>query len=114
MTAKTISSRKSKGRNFQKIVMEKIKKALNLSDNDIRTVPSSVQGVDIWLSEETAKIFPFAVECKRAEKLDLWGAIEQSETNANNLNPCVVFKRNRGKIYITLEFDKFLELINGT
>lgn len=111
MTANTVRSRKSKGRTFQNDVLKKIKDNFNLSENDIRTVPSSVQGMDIWLSEYAQKVFPFSVECKRTEKLNLWSSIEQAEINAKKLNPLLIFKRNRGKIYACLEFEVLLKFI---
>mgnify|MGYP001429573182 CR=1 FL=1 len=51
-------------------------------------------------------------EAKNQEKLNIWKSLEQSETNSGNHTPIVIFKRNRTKTYVALEFDKLLELLN--
>ena len=60
----------------------------------------------------TRRLFPFSVECKNQEKLNIWSALEQAEDNSNNHIPLVVFKRNRSKTYAVLEFDSLLKLLN--
>ena len=41
----------------------------------------------------------------------MWQAIEQAESNCEDRAPVVVFKRNRSKTYLTIEFDSFVKLI---
>ena len=69
-------------------------------------------GEDILLSPAARRLFPFSVECKNQEKLNIWSALEQREDNSNNHIPLVVFKRNRSKTYAVLEFDSLLKLLN--
>jgi hypothetical protein len=69
-------------------------------------------GEDILLSPAARRLFPFSVECKNQEKLNIWGALEQAEENSGNHTPLVIFKRNRSKTYTVLEFDKLLELLD--
>ena len=69
-------------------------------------------GEDILLSPENRKLFPFSVECKNQEKLNIWSSLEQAETNSGNHIPIVIFKRNRSKTFKALEFEKLLELLN--
>jgi len=57
-------------------------------------------------------LFPFSVECKNQEKLNIWSSLEQAEINSGKHAPLVIFKRNRSKTYAVLEFDKLLELLN--
>ena len=67
-------------------------------------------GEDILLSQ-LRKLFPFSVECKNQEKLNIWSSLEQVETNSGKHTPLLIFKRNRTKTYVVLEFDKLLELL---
>ena len=69
-------------------------------------------GEDILLSPAARKLFPFSVECKNQEKLNIWSSLEQAETNSGNHIPIVIFKRNRSKTFVALEFEKLLELLN--
>ena len=71
-------------------------------------------GVDVKLSEKAAKEFPFSVECKNVERLQIWNALEQAEANKEDLDAMVVFKRNRSKVYCVIEFDKLLELLKDS
>ena len=36
-------------------------------------------GEDILLSPAARKLFPFSVECKNQEKLNIWSSLEQAE-----------------------------------
>jgi len=69
-------SRKAKGRRLQKEVVSKIQNVFNLSDNDVRSTSMGVSGVDIQLSDAALKVFPFAVECKAQESLNIWEALK--------------------------------------
>lgn len=68
-------------------------------------------GEDVKLSEEATKLFPFSVECKNCEKLQIWKALEQAESENRELSPLLVFKRNRSETYVAMKFDDFINLI---
>lgn len=110
--ATTVQSRKAKGRNLQKEVATKILGTFpNLTERDVQSTSMGASGVDIKLSAAAAEKFPYSVECKNVEKLSIWSAIEQAEANKEDLEPLVVFKRNRSKIYCVLEFETFMKLV---
>jgi len=71
-----------------------------------------MSGEDIVLSPAAKKVIKYSFECKNQERLNLWKSLEQAETNCEDRNPVLVFKRNRSKIYVALEFDHFIELID--
>ena len=58
------------------------------------------------------KLFPFSVECKNQEKLNVWSSLEQTETNAGKHTPLLIFKRNRSKTYAVLQLDDLMEMLN--
>ena len=69
-------------------------------------------GRDISLSPAAEKIIPFDVEVKNQEKLNIWSAINQAESNTKEGRiPMVVFTRNRSKTYAVIEFDKLTDLL---
>lgn len=106
------NSKKNKGRRLQQEVVTKLlNKYKDLTERDIKSQPMGVSGEDIVLSEQASKKFPYSIECKNTERLKIWEALKQSEGNNRELTPALIFKRNRSKIYITLEFDEFLKLL---
>ena len=70
-------------------------------------------GEDVQLSPKAREIIPFSIECKNTEKLNIWGAIEQANVNATKKksNYLVVFRRNRTKANVIMEYDVFLKLL---
>ena len=85
----------------------------NLTDDDIRVTPSGFNGPDLLLSAEGRKTFPFSIEVKNQERLNLWTAIAQSEANRIDADtPLLVFRRNRSKLYVCLQAKDFLRIIN--
>ena len=106
-------SAKNKGKRLQNKVRDLILEKFNqLEPDDVRSVTMGDSGEDILLSPAARKLFPFSVECKNKEKLNIWKSLEQSETNSGKHTPIVIFKRNRTKTYVALEFKKLLELLN--
>ena len=106
-------SAKNKGKRLQNKVRDLILEKFDiLEPDDVRSITMGDSGEDILLSPAARRVFPFSVECKNQEKLNIWGALEQAEENSGNHTPLVIFKRNRTKTYAVLEFDKLLELLN--
>ena len=106
-------SAKNKGKRLQNKVRDLILEKFNqLEPDDVRSVTMGDSGEDILLSPAARKLFPFSTECKNQEKINIWSSLEQAETNSGNHTPIVIFKRNRSKTYVALEFEKLLELLN--
>lgn len=106
------SSAKAKGRRLQQLVSDQLlAKFPFLTGRDIRPTPMGVSGADVQLSEAATKVFPFSVECKCVESLNIWKALEQAESNADGLYPLLVFKRNRSEVYATVRLETFLALL---
>ncbi len=108
-------SRKNKGKRLQKevqaLLLEKTEK-YGLVSGDIENTVMGESGRDIKLSPAAEKIVPFDIECKNQEKLNIWSSLEQAEDNVKEGRiPAVVFRRNRSKTYICIEFDKLVDLL---
>jgi hypothetical protein len=108
-------TRKAKGKGFQNDLTVDIRAKFNLPDEDVVSNGMGQPGMDIQLSERARQVFPFAVECKRQESLNIWESLKQAEYNAEkeNLVPAVAFKRNYSDTYIALPWDAFLKLAAG-
>lgn len=104
-------SAKAKGRNLQKAVRDELlKRAPQLEADDIRSTSMGASGVDILLSPAARKIFPYSIECKAQESLNIWTALEQAEENKGDHTPLLCFKRNRTEIYVALKLEDFLNV----
>lgn len=112
------SSAKAKGRRCSSETRDILLKHEPLLEDDILVTPSSVTGPDLVLSPLALSHFPFVIECKNCEKLNIWKALEQAESHAEGhgskgATPLLVFKRNHTEAYVALKFDRFLELMKG-
>jgi hypothetical protein len=111
--ATTPRSRKSKGKKLQNTVRECILESFQqLESDDVVSTVMGDSGTDIKLSPAARKLFPYSVECKCQEKLNVWAALEQAEKNTKDgTHPILFFKRNRSKMYVSLSAEHFFELI---
>ena len=106
-------SAKNKGKRLQNNVRDLIlEKFTQLEEDDVRSITMGDSGEDILLSPAARKLFPFSVECKNQEKLNIWSSLEQTETNAGKHTPLLIFKRNRSKTYAVLQLDDLMEMLN--
>jgi hypothetical protein len=112
-------SSKAKGRRLQNFVRDTLRyvfieqwtKLPKLEEDDIKSQTMGMCGEDIVLSPAAKKIIPYSFECKNVEKLNIWSALEQAEDNCDGRTPIVVFKRNRSKTYVAIEFTEWLKTI---
>lgn len=113
MPAKTTASRKAKGRKAQQQVVKQILDTFpQLTEADCTSRSMGAQGTDVLLSQTARSVFPFAVEVKCQETLNIWAALSQATENSEpNLHPLLVFKRNKTPLYACLDFKTFLQLL---
>ena len=107
------SSSTAKGRRFQRIVAAILRERFDLPEADCRPAVGSENGCDIKLSAAARLVFPFAVECKKVEAINIWSALAQAEANATaeGLAPVLVFSRNRSKAYAVVPLSCFVDLV---
>ena len=107
-------SRKNKGKRLQNKVRDILLEAFqDLEQDDIRSAIMGESGEDIKLSPAARKEIPYSFECKNQESINIWKSLEQAKENSNGYTPCLIFKRNRSKIYAVLELEDFVNLIKN-
>jgi hypothetical protein len=57
--------------------------------------------------------FPFSIECKNVEKLNVWEAYEQAKANAGTYEPIVVMKKNHKKPLVVMDAENFIKMMKG-
>lgn len=114
----TVSSRKGKGRGLQYWVCDKIAEMFGIqfiqSDDNclIQSRPMGQHSVDIILRGELRKKFPFSIECKAQENLNIAEWIRQARENEiPETYWMLIFKKQTlgSKPIVCLDFETFLE-----
>lgn len=84
----------------------------SLEQDDVVSTLMGDSGTDIKLSPAARKVFPYSVEAKNQEKLNIWEALKQAESNCKEgTYPALFFKRNNTKTYVVIESEHFFELV---
>lgn len=104
------SSAKAKGRKLQQWFASKLVEILGLDSEDLESRPMGSQGEDIIMGKQSRNIFPYSIECKNQEAVNVWKAYEQAESNCGKYQPLVVIKRNRSKPLVLIEAEYFIKL----
>jgi len=103
-------SRKQKGRKFQQWVRDLLIEKLDIHPEDIESRSMGAAGEDIMMAQAARKKFPFAIECKNQESLNVWKAYEQAESNSGDYEPIVFIKRNNQKPLVVVDAEYFVRL----
>ena len=105
------SSAKAKGRRLQQKFMQLLIEKLDIDPEDIESRSMGAGGEDLIMSRAARNKFPYSVECKNQEKLNIWAAWEQANSNKGIYEPIVVIKRNGTAPLVVLDAENFLEYV---
>ena len=103
-------SAKAKGRKLQQWVRDQIIEQLEVHPEDIESRSMGAGGEDLIMARAARERFPFSVECKNVEKLNVWEAYEQAKSNSKDHEPIVVMKKNQKKPLVVVDADFFISL----
>ena len=104
------SSAKAKGRKLQQWMRDLLIEKLDVHPEDIESRSMGAGGEDLIMARSARKKFPYSIECKNQEKVNIWDAYEQAEENSKNYEPIVVLKRNNTKPLVLIDADYFVNL----
>lgn len=104
---------KAKGRNLQKWVREQLIEQLEIHPEDIESRSMGAGGEDLIMARAAREKFPFSVECKNVEKLNVWEAYEQAKANCGVYEPIVVMKKNHKKPLVVMDAENFIKMLRG-
>ena len=103
-------SRKAKGRRLQQWVRDLLIEKLEVHPEDIESRSMGAGGEDLIMSRSAREKFPYSIECKNQESLNVWKSYEQAQQNSGDYEPIVVLKRNNIKPLVLVDADYFVEL----
>ena len=109
-----IRSRKNKGKKLQNDVAKRISKLLDIpwgKDELIASREMGQPGVDVRLIGKALELFPFSIEAKNVEKLNLYEAIKQAKDNQKEgTSWLLVTKKNFHEPIVVMDMEDFFEL----
>ena len=103
-------SGKAKGRRLQQWVMNQIlDRFTGLADDDVTSRSMGCGGEDVLLSPKARAKFPFSIEAKNTERLNLYKAYNQCIDNSKELHePLLIIKKNHHKPLAVVDAEYFI------
>ena len=106
-------SKKAKGRRLQQWVRDILIEKLEVHPEDIESRSMGAGGEDLIMARAARESFPYSIECKNQEKINIWEAYKQAEDNSKDYEPVVVLKRNNQKPLILVDAEYFVNIHNS-
>ena len=106
------SSAEAKGRRLQQWSRDLLIEKLDVHPEDIESRSMGAGGEDLIMARAARKKFPYSIECKNQESVNVWNAYEQAKENSGDYEPIVVLKRNNTKPLVLVDADYFVRLHN--
>ena len=103
-------SANAKGRRLQQWFRDLLIEKLNIHPEDIESRSMGAGGEDLIMARAAREKFPYSVECKNQEKINLWESYNQAQQNSKNHEPVVILKRNNSKPLILVDAEYFVKL----
>ena len=107
-------TKKAKGRRLQQWVRDLLIEKLEVHPEDIESRSMGAGGEDLIMSRAAREKFPYSIECKNQESLNIWKSYEQAQQNCGDYEPIVVIKRNNVKPLVLVDADYFINLHKNT
>jgi len=103
-------SAKAKGRRLQQQFRDLLIEELKIHPEDIESRSMGAGGEDLIMARAAREKFPYSIECKNVEKLNVWEAYKQAEENSKNYEPVVVMKKNNHKTLVVIDAEHFVKI----
>ncbi len=104
------SSAKAKGRRLQQWVRDQLIEELEVHPEDIESRSMGAGGEDLIMARAAREKFPYSIECKNQESINIWKSYEQAKENAGDYEPIVVVKRNNTSPLVLIDANYFIKL----
>ena len=103
-------SAKAKGRRLQQQFRELLIEELGIHPEDIESRSMGAGGEDLIMARAAREKFPYSIECKNVEKLNVWEAYKQAKENSKEHEPVVVMKKNNHNTLVVLDAEHFVKI----
>ena len=106
-------SAKAKGRRLHQWFRDLLIEKLDIHPEDVESRSMGAGGEDLIMARAAREKFPFSIEAKNQEKLNVWEAYKQASENSGDYEPLVVLKRNNHKPLVLIDAESFVKLIKN-
>jgi len=106
-------SAKQKGRKLQQWFRDLLIEKLEVHPEDIESRSMGAGGEDLIMSRAARAKFPYSIECKNQESVNVWKSYDQAKENSGNYEPIVVLKRNKSKPLVLINAEHFVNLLKN-
>ena len=103
-------SAKAKGRRLQQWFRDLLIEKLDIHPEDIESRSMGAGGEDLIMARAAREKFPYSIECKNQESVNLWKSYDQAKENSKDYEPVVVLKRNNSKPLVLVDAEYFVKL----
>ena len=103
-------SAKAKGRKLQQWTRDRLIESLGVHPEDIESRSMGAGGEDLIMSRAAREKFPYSIECKNQEAVNIWSSYAQASENCGEYTPLVVLKRNNSKPLVLIDAQAFIDL----
>ena len=103
-------SAKAKGRRLQQWIRDLLIEKLDIHPEDIESRSMGAGGEDLIMARAAREKFPYSIECKNQESINVWKSYEQAQENSKDYEPVVVLKRNNTKPLVLVDAEYFVKL----
>ena len=103
-------SAKAKGRRFQQWVRMMLIECLDVHPEDVESRSMGAGGEDLIMARAAREKFPYSIECKNQETLNVWKSYEQAKSNSGEYEPVVFIRRNNQTPLVVVDAEYFIEL----
>ena len=101
-------SAKAKGRKLQQWVRDQLIEHRDIHPEDIESRSMGAGGEDLIMARDARQKFPFSIECKNQEKLNVWDAYQQATDNSGDYDPILIMKKNGKRPLVVLDAENFI------
>ena len=103
-------SAKAKGRRLQQWFRDQLIEKLEVHPEDVESRSMGAGGEDLIMARAAREKFPYSIECKNQEKVNVWESYSQAVENSKDYEPVVVIKRNNHKPLVVVDAEYFIGL----
>lgn len=89
---------------------DKLIEKLNIDPQDVESRSMGAGGEDIMMSAAARSKFPYSIECKNQERVNVYASYKQACANCGEHTPILIMKKNREDPLIVMDALTFIEI----
>ena len=101
-------SAKAKGRRLQQWVRNLLIEKLDVHPEDVESRSMGAGGEDLIMARAAREKFPYSIECKNQEKVNVWQSYAQAVENSGDYEQILIMKKNGKKPLVVLDAENFI------